>query len=316
MKQPNILVVGSMNMDLNVYGVPRIPKFGESIACSRYAYSTGGKGANQAYASALLGANVTMAGRIGDDANGHAIKTELEKVGIDTTFVVVDPDAQTGIAPIMVDETGKYFSLVVLGANNHLSAEDVRKALSGRHFDMILMQLEMPLETVYRTYEMACENNIPVFLDAGPAMNIPLDRLKGLHIISPNEAETEALTGISIDNEELAFEAAKQLYTRAEPQYVILKMGSRGSYVYDGVEGKMFAPFKVEAVDSTGAGDTFNASLAIKLCQGYSLEEGIRYASAAAAICVSRNGAQVSIPVADEVDAFLKKVNTGVNINH
>jgi ribokinase len=314
LKQPNILVVGSMNMDLNVYGVPKIPKFGESIACSSYAYATGGKGANQAYASALLGANVTMVGRVGNDSNGQAIESELKRVGIDTSFVVMDPDAQTGIAPIMVDDTGKYFSLIVLGANSHLSADDVMKAMALKDFDMVLMQLEMPLETVYRTYEMARAKNIPVLLDAGPAMNIPLDRLKGLYIISPNEAETEALTGISIDNEELALEAAKQLYKRAEPQYVILKMGSRGSYLYDGKEGKMFAPFKVDAVDSTGAGDTFNASLAIKLCQGYPMETGIQYASVAAAICVSRNGAQVSIPVADEVEEFLKTRITGANI--
>ncbi|QCJ44494.1 ribokinase [Bacillus sp. S3] len=315
MKQANILVVGSINMDLIVYGVPKIPKFGESIACSRYNYATGGKGANQAYAAALQGANVSMVGRIGDDHNGHTIQTELNRVGIDTTFVVTDQESQTGIAPIMVDDEGKYFSLTVLGANNHLHADDVMKAIAANDYDMVLMQLEMPLETVYRTYEMAKENNIPVFLDAGPAMNIPLDRLKGIYIISPNEAETEALTGISIDSEEQALQAAQQLYERVTPTFVILKMGSRGAYVYDGAVGKMYPPFKVDAVDSTGAGDTFNASLAIKLCQGYPLETGIQFAQAAAAICVSRNGAQSSIPDTEEVEAFLQANNNSVNLN-
>jgi ribokinase len=315
MKQTNILVVGSINMDLIVYGVPKIPKFGESIACGSYHYATGGKGANQAYAAALQGANVSMVGRIGDDTNGHTIEMELKKVGIDTTFVVTDQEAQTGLAPIMVDEEGKYFSLTVLGANNHLSADDVMKAIAAKDYDMVLMQLEMPLETVYRTYEIAKENNIPVFLDAGPAMNIPLDRLKGIYIISPNEAETEALTGISIDSEEQAFKAAKQLYKRVNPKFVILKMGSRGAYVYDGIEGKMYASFKVDAVDSTGAGDTFNATLAIKLCQGYPMEMSVKSAQAAAAICVSRNGAQSSIPDAEEVQAFLNEINRSANLN-
>jgi ribokinase len=315
LKQTKLLIVGSINMDLIVYGVPKIPKFGESIACSSYAYSTGGKGANQAYAAALQGASVSMVGRIGDDSNGHAIEMKLKKVGIDTTFVVTDKEAQTGIAPIMVDDTGKYFSLTVLGANNNLSEDDVMKAIAAKDYDMVLMQLEMPLETVYRTYEIASANNIPVFLDAGPAINIPLDRLKGIYIISPNEAEAEALTGISIDSEEQALEACKQLFSRVNPQFIILKMGSRGSYVYDGIEGKMYAPFKVDAVDSTGAGDTFNASLAIKLCQGYVMETGIQYAQAAAAICVSRNGAQASIPDVEEVQAFLKTINTSANSN-
>ena len=315
LKQTKLLIVGSINMDLIVYGVPKIPNFGESIACNSYNYSTGGKGANQAYAAALQGASVSMVGRIGDDSNGHAIENELNKVGIDTTFIVTDKEAQTGIAPIMVDDTGKYFSLTVLGANNNLSADDVIEAIAAKDYDMVLMQLEMPLETVYRTYEIASEKNIPVFLDAGPAMNIPLDRLKGIHIISPNEVETEALTGISIDSEEQALKAAKQLFKSVNPKFVILKMGSRGAYVYDGIEGKMYAPFKVDAVDSTGAGDTFNASLAIKLCQGYTMETGIQFAQAAAAICVSRNGAQASIPDAEEVQAFLSTIKKSNNVD-
>lgn len=307
MKQPNILVVGSMNMDLNIYGVLKISQFGESVGCNSYAYTTGGKGANQAYAAALQGAVVTMVGRVGNDPNGKALITELEKVGINTEYIVSDQDYQTGLATIMVDERGRYFSYVTLGANNKLSPEDVEKALAVKSFDMVLMQLEMPLETVYRTYELARERNIPVFLDAGPAMDIPLDRLKGINIISPNEAETEALTGITVESENEALEAAKQLYERANPEYVLLKMGSRGAYVYDGMVGKMYPAYKVNAVDSTGAGDTFNASLVNKLCLGYSLDDAIQCAAAAAAICVSRKGAQVSIPSESEVQQFLKK---------
>lgn len=306
MKQPNILVVGSMNMDLNLYGIPRISQFGESVGCEAYKYATGGKGANQAYAAALQGANVTMVGRVGNDHNGHSLITELERVGIYTGYVVADKNDQTGLATIMVDDLGRYFSYVSLGANNKLSPEDVEKALSEMSFDMVLMQLEMPLETVYRTYELARERNIPVFLDAGPAMNISLDRLKGIYIISPNEAETEALTGIAVENETDAMEAARQLYERANPEYVILKMGSRGAFLYDGKTAKMYPAYKVNAIDSTGAGDTFNAALVNKICLGESLDDAIQYASAAAAFCVTRKGAQISIPTAEEVEKFLQ----------
>lgn len=310
MKQPNILVVGSMNMDLNIYGVPKISQYGESVSCETYKYATGGKGANQAYAAALQGASVTMVGRVGNDTNGNMLVSELEKVGINTGFIVSDQSNQTGLATIMVDDRGQYFSYVTLGANNNLIPQDVESVLDVMSFDMVLMQLEMPLETVYRTYELSKERNIPVFLDAGPAMDIPLDRLKGIYIISPNEAETEALTGIAVKNETEALKAAKQLYERASPQYVVLKLGSHGSYVYDGKIGKMYPAYKVDAIDSTGAGDTFNASLVNKLCLGYSLDDAIDFAAAAAAICVSRKGAQISIPSEMEVQQFIGNIKT------
>ena len=172
---------------------------------------------------------------------------------------------------------------------------------------MVLMQLEMPLETVFKTYEMASDRNIPVFLDAGPAMSIPLDRLKGIFIISPNEAETKALTGIDVCDEKSALEAAKYLYDQVNPQYVLLKLGARGALVYDGNTCEMMPTFDVEVVDSTAAGDTFGAALAVRLCRGDSMRQAAMFANAAASICVSRRGAQPSIPRADEVEAFLKK---------
>lgn len=170
---------------------------------------------------------------------------------------------------------------------------------------MILMQLEIPLETVYATCEIAKERGIPVFLDAGPAMKIPLERMKGLYIISPNEAETEALTGISVDTNEGALKAAKWLYEQVEPKYVILKLGERGALLYNGSEAKFIECFQVDAVDSTAAGDTFGAALAVQLCKGVKIEDAILFAHAAAGICVSRKGAQVSIPEESEVEEFL-----------
>ncbi|MDD3337758.1 MAG: ribokinase [Lachnospiraceae bacterium] len=309
MNKPKILVVGSMNMDLLIYDVPRIPKMGESVFCSSYAYATGGKGSNQAFAASKQGAEVVMVGRVGADDNGRILAKEIEKAGVRTDCLSYDKEAQTGLAIMNVDKEGKYFSCVALGANENLSPQDVEAALEKEKFDMVVMQLEMPLEVVYRTYEMAAERNIPVFLDAGPAMSIPLERLKGIFVISPNEAETEALTGISVENEEKAILAAKKLYKEAEPQYVLLKMGSRGAMLYDGKEAKMIPCFHVDAVDSTAAGDTFGAAFAVQYCKGAKMEEAIRFGHAAAGICVSKKGGQPSIPTEEETTEFLKQQN-------
>lgn len=306
MCKPKILVVGSMNMDLFVKGANTIPKFGESIICENYGYATGGKGSNQAIAASLQGADVTMVGRLGHDKNGKSMEEELQKSGVNTDHIVFDEDKQTGLALMLLNDEGKYVSYVSLGANGNICGADVASALKKQDFDMILMQLEMPLETVYRTHELAKEQGIPVFLDAGPAMQVPLERLKGLYILSPNEAETEALTGISVDTEEKAVAAAKSLYQQAEPEYVILKMGSRGALLYDGNTAELIPGFKVAAVDSTAAGDTFGAALAIRLCKGDDMKQAIIFAHAAAGICVTRMGAQVSIPREDEVFAFLE----------
>lgn len=306
MSKPKLLVVGSMNMDVMIYGVPYIPDFGESVMCSSYCYIPGGKGSNQAMAAALQGADVTMVGRVGEDAYGHELVENLNKVFVDTKYIVFDKESQTGFDPILVDDSGKYVSYVVLGANDRLSSDQVKKALDEKEFDMVVMQLEMPLETVYSVYEYATRKNIPVFLDAGPAKSIPLKRLKGIFIISPNEAETKALTGIDVDTTEQAIEAAKKLFKEVEPKYVILKMGSRGALLYDGISATMIPCFQVDAVDSTAAGDTFGAALAIQICKDTNMKDAIVFAHAAAGICVSRKGAQTSIPKAEEVTAFLQ----------
>lgn len=306
MSKPKILVVGSMNMDLFVQDCNAIASYGQSVISGGYGYATGGKGSNQAFAAAKLGGEVTMVGRVGRDSNGEALLASLKGAGVNTDYVVRDEAAQTGLALMLVNSDGRYVSYVSIGANYRLQAEDVRRALDAERFDMLVMQLEIPLETVHATVALARERNIPVFLDAGPAMHIPLEGLKGLYILSPNEAETEALTGISVDTEAGAMEAARWLYEAAAPKYVILKLGARGALLYDGERAKIIPGFRVDAVDSTAAGDTFGACLAIGLCGGRPMEEAIVKAHAAAAICVSRPGAQVSIPTEEEIEAFLK----------
>ena len=311
MNKPKILVVGSMNRDLFVEGANTIPKFGESILCSSYGYATGGKGSNQAFAAAKQGADVAIVGRVGMDSNGDMLLEALEAAGVNTEYVVRDEKEQTGLALMFLDDAGRYVGYVSMGANNCVCMDDVKAALEKEHFDMILMQLEIPLETVYQTYELAKEKGIPVFLDAGPAMKIPLERLQGLFILSPNEAETEALTGINVDTKEGALKAAKWLYENAKPEYVILKLGARGALLYNGKEAKFIDCFKVDAVDSTAAGDTFGASLAIQLCKGMQMDKAILFAHAAAGICVSKKGAQDSIQTEEEVEEFLENTIGG-----
>jgi len=307
MKKPKILVVGSMNMDLMVYGVPKLPGYGESLACDAYDFFPGGKGSNQAFAVSKLGAQSSMVGCLGDDEYGRSLAANLEQAAVDTRFLVFDQAARTGLAIICVEKAGRYVSYCALGANMRLSGEAVERALDAEKFDMVMMQLEMPLETVYRTYELAAARGIPVFLDAGPPAPVDLGRLKGIFIISPNEAETAALVGFPVDTEEAALKAAKILYEKVSPKYVILKMGSRGAFLYDGKIAKLLPTFDVKAIDSTAAGDTFNAALGVALCGGVPMEDALVTAQAAASICVSRKGALPSIPTVAEVEAFLKE---------
>lgn len=305
-KKPRVLIIGSIFMDQVWEGVPKLAEYGESLSCTSYSYVPGGKGANQAVSAAHMGLDAVMIGRLGDDNNGHILYDTLAASGVTLTHVPVDPAVQTGMALMLIDAaTGKYTSYHVMGGNDIITKDQVKSALSDGHYDMILINLEMPLETVFFTCETAAKKNIPVFLDAGPAMQIPLDRLKGLFVLSPNESETKALTGISPDNEENVKKAASCLYENAAPGYVLLKLGNRGAYLYDGKDGQYFPAFPANAIDSTAAGDTFGGAFAAAYCQGKSIRESVIFANAAASICVSRKGGQPSIPLRKEVEAFL-----------
>ena len=255
----------------------------------------------------MQGADSFLVGRIGRDENGKMLLDQLKKAGVDTRYVVEDETHLTGLSLMDILKDGNYFSLLAPGANNALVPDDVKRALDENRFDMVAMQLEMPLETVYQTYELAKERGIPVFLDAGPAMSIPLERLKGIFAISPNEAETEAMTGIAPDTQQHMEEAAKWLYREVQPQYVILKLGGRGALLYDGKEMKLVEGYKVNVIDTTAAGDTFGAAFAVQYCKGADVESAIRFAHAAAAICVTRKGGHPSIPSEEEARGFYEE---------
>ena len=302
--KPSLLVVGSINMDFFIYGVPRIARYGETLFCDGYASAPGGKGGNQAVAAARMGGDVHMVACVGDDKNGKALLDNLVKFGVGVQDIAVKPGVQTGFANILVDgDSGSYTCYAVLGGNGRITVAQVKQALARRSYKMIMMQLEMPLEVIYGTCELASEMGIPIFLDAGPAIDIDLERLRGIFIISPNEAETLAFTGIDPDSEQNLVKAATILYEKVNPSYVLLKLGERGAYLFDGKQAKLMPCFPLsQAIDTTAAGDTFGGAFAVRYCKGDNICDAIRYAHVAAGICVSKKGAQDSIPSAKEVN--------------
>lgn len=307
MKKPKILVVGSMNVDLCMYGMTGLPRWSESTFCTGYQYAVGGKGTNQSIAASIQGADTYLLGKIGEDDNGKMLLDRLEEAGVHTEHVIIDKENLTGFSTMNMGEEGKYFSIYAAGANTKLTIPELEAVLESHEFDMIMMVLEMPLPVAYRICKLGAEKKIPVFLDAGPAMTIPLENLKGAFIVSPNEAETAALTGIEPDTDENVEAAAKKLYEEAQPEYVLLKLGKRGAYLYNKDVKKLIPGFKVDAIDTTAAGDTFGAAFCVKYAMGAPLEEAIRYGHAAAAICVTRKGGQPSIPQQEEVEAFYRE---------
>lgn len=302
-RKPSILVVGSVNMDL-VLRTPRIPKSGESLIGEFYLYVPGGKGANQAVAAARLGASVTFVGRVGEDNHGVRLKEQFRKEGICIDFLKDDCENQTGLAVILLEETGDNRILVYPGANMAIDMNDVEGAFA-RDYDAVLLQLEVPRDVVVKACHLAREKNIPAILDAGPAQAFPLEQLAGLKILTPNETETCALTGIEVNTVEDAERAAKVLAEKSKAAFVVIKMGSKGAILYDNGHVEHFPAYRVRAVDTTAAGDAFTAAMAIHYVQHGDIREAIRYANAVGALTVTRMGAQPSLPISEEVELFL-----------
>ena len=306
---PKLLIVGSINKDIIFYGPHGTEmKLNGCLVFDSCGSFNGGKGANQAAAAAALGAESYLVGAVGQDQNGQEMLRALNGLHVHTDYVLETPEAQTGLSAIFTMPGGSYIGTNVLGANQCITPDMVREALDAQPFHMVLMQLEMPLETVYRTHELARERGLRVILDAGPAKKIDLSRLKGIYMISPNEAETEALCGIMPADEASVQAAAQAIYREAQPQYVLLKLGGRGAYLYDGREGRSFPAFHVHCVDSTGAGDVFSGTLMTAMSQGMPMDRAIVYANCAASLSVTKSGVTESIPTIEEVNALFTKV--------
>jgi ribokinase len=305
--KPPVLVIGSSNTDL-IIKVVRIPKPGETILGGEFARAAGGKGANQAVAAARAGGAVTFVARLGRDANGDVALAGFRADGINVKHILRDANAPSGVALIFVDKNGENSIAVAPGANDKLSPADVSEARAAFHrARVVLLQLETPLPTVMAAAGLAAGAGVRVVLNPAPARSLPAQLLKHIYLLTPNESEAERLTGVAVKNEASAAKAAQKLLARGV-QNVIITLGSRGAFVAGKDLRQLIPGFKVSAVDATGAGDVFNGALVVALAEGRSLLEAARFASAAAAISVTRLGAQPSAPARREIESVLASV--------
>jgi ribokinase len=302
---PRILVVGSANIDL-VTRVKRCPKPGESIIGSSFTTVCGGKGANQAVAAARLGAHVHFAGCVGNDTFGTLQRQTLSEEGIDLTYLRKHPAEPTGTAIIMVAEEGQNSIVVNPSANYGIMPSHIDNL--GQIFetlDAVMIQLEIPLETVEATLRKARAADVLSVLDAGPAQKVPEVILELAGIVSPNETEAEAMTGVTVETVDDARQAAAQLLAMGAKQ-VAIKMGAGGALFMNAKEWFHVPAYKVDAVDTVAAGDAFTAALTVAWRRKSPLE-AIRFANAAGALAATMHGAQRSMPHWSAVDDFLKQ---------
>ncbi|MEK3671306.1 ribokinase [Paenibacillus sp. FSL R10-2771] len=303
----NILVVGSMNMDI-VTRVDRLPVPGETLHGLGTGFHAGGKGGNQACAAARSGAKVAMAGGVGTDAFGIEICRKLEDEGIDTTAIARKPET-TGIALITTDSSGENNIILSPGANYSYGGDDL-EALVLSPYDVILLQNEIPGSVNRRIIDRAVAAGVPVCMNPAPVTGFDRDQLRGIRLLIMNETEAEALSGMRIVSFKEACSAGRLLLEDGIPQ-LIITLGSQGAVYMDGDGNIIEIPaYPVEAVDTTAAGDTFIGAFASAYYAGKELADSLQYASAAAAITVSAPGAQSSIPVIEQVNAFLEQAGS------
>ncbi len=301
----HITVMGSSNTDM-IIRVPRIPAPGETILGGEFLTAAGGKGANQAVGAARAGGRVKFIARVGSDMFGERAVAALKHDGVDVRNVLRDKRAASGAALIFVSDTGENSIAVAGGANTKLSTADVKRAAAAiTGAATLVMQLETPLASVHMAARLAVKAGVPVILNPAPAQPLPDALLKLIAILTPNESEAQLLTGTRVDGPAGAAKACAILRARGV-RTVILTMGSRGAFVSDSAGSRLVPGFKVKAVDTTAAGDIFNGALSVALTEGAMLDDAILFANAAAAISVTRLGAQPSAPHRAEIERFLR----------
>lgn len=297
-----IICIGSSNTDMVVRS-ERLPRPGESVIGGGFVMAGGGKGANQAVAIARMGHKVIFAAALGEDMFGDEAIARYRQYGVDTSYIV-RKKTPSGIALIMVDAAAQNSISVALGANSELSVADVMPALDLiEPNDIVLMQLEIPMETVAACVAVAAAKGARVVLNPAPAAEVSADVLSKLYLITPNQTEAETLTGIEVRDEQSARAAAETLRAKGVER-VIITMGGDGALLDDGGRVEMVPAFRVNAVDTTAAGDVYNGAICAALAEGCSLRDAMIFGSKASAISVTRIGAQPSIPTREEVDKF------------
>ncbi len=305
MAQRHILVVGSSNTDM-IIKLDRIPRPGETILGGEFVIAAGGKGANQAVGAARAGGQVTFIARVGQDMFGEQAVAGFVQDGIHVEYVFRDKSRPSGVALIFVAQDGENSIAVASGANGRLSPADVKKAKSAfAGAAVLVMQLETPLETVETAAELAAKAGVRVILNPAPARPLPDALLRRVSILTPNESEAELLTGVRVTDAASAAKAADKLLAKGV-ETVIVTLGAKGALVACRAGQELVPGFAVQAVDTTAAGDIFNGALAVALAEGQPLAAAARFAHAAAAISVTRLGAQPSAPKRKEIEKLLK----------
>lgn len=299
-----IVVLGSSNTDLVIHS-PRMPLPGETILGGDFMMAAGGKGANQAVAIARLGSPVTFIAKVGCDMFGDRAIGQYAAEGIDTSTILRDGNAPSGVALITVDGAGENCIVVAGGANNGLSVDDV-EAMRGHieNADYLLMQLEVPMPAIEHAASIAFDAGVKVVLNPAPATRLSNSLLSKCYMLTPNQTECGIIAGVAVENARQAEAAAEMLIAKGV-RNVIVTMGSRGSLYVSATEREFIAAYRVKAVDTTAAGDTYNGALCVALSEGRSICEAAEFATKASAISVTRAGAQPSLPARDEVDGFV-----------
>ena len=301
-----VCVVGSLNMDL-VVKAPRTPRIGETVTGGTFGTYPGGKGANQAVAASRLGAQVAMVGAVGSDAFGRQLLDGLRRDGVDVAHVRTEPDAATGVALLTVDGEGHNSIVVASGANLRVTAADVEGARERiAEAQVVLLQLEIPLDPVIAAARLGHTGGALVCLDPAPAAPVPDQLCTLVDVIDPNEIEAQVLTGIEVRSAAQAARAAEVLHARG-PRVVVIKMGEKGAYYLSGDGGDHVPAAPVRAVDTTAAGDAFAAALGVALGEGRALPEAVTFATWTAGLKVTRMGAQPSMPRRVEVDEAMRR---------
>jgi len=300
-----IIVVGSYVVDL-MSRTPHLPKPGETVLGGPFQMGPGGKGGNQATAAARCGSDVTFISKLGNDVFGREALQHFTNENIGIEFMIVDPEMATGAALIAVDDRGENSIVVALGACGTITEEDVLAAEKRmKEADVVLLQLETSIDAVVTTVKLAKKYDVPVILNPAPFQEFPRGILGDVAFITPNETEASELSGIEVKDEGSALQAARIIHEMGVGT-VIITLGSKGAFLYQGGEkGELIQGFKVEAVDTTGAGDAFNGGFAHALSNGFPVKEAIAFAHSVAALSVTKIGTARAMPTKQEIEAFL-----------